>query len=177
MSDGEEKPRIVVRDRRAFARDGSRRETPEAPASSPPEVPSGTSSEPAPKPRPAAAPPSPKLESAGTPSLDGPSLQEEPRFRQLVSLLFSQAAALLEREPRTAGRTSGKTAGETADAAGSEVLAGLQMVIGLFEVLEEKTRGRLAPGDVRLLSQMLYQLRLAYMERARPPAPSRPPSA
>ena len=157
MSDEQKAPRIVVRDRRAFARDGSRREgaeprsRPEEPAvlgnsgaRGAPERPSGREPDAAPASSAGSSPP-----------------KEEPRFKQLVSLLFSQAAVLLEQ-----GSAEG---GKRGDAGGPEVLACLQTVIGLLEVLDEKTRGRLAGGDARLLSQVLYQLRMAYMERARAP--------
>ena len=135
MSEEEKSPRIVVRDRRPFAADGARR----------PGVASRT--------EPGAAAPDP----AGKP-------KEDPRFKQLVSLLFSQAAVLLEQEPEAGGPS-----GAAARAQRAEAMQGLQAVIGLLEVLEEKTRGRLAPSDAHLVSQALYQLRMAYMERAQAP--------
>lgn len=160
MSEEERTPRIVVRDRRAFAADGSRRpdaeprnETPATPPA--PGAESGRSNGFPSEATPAAAEP-------------GATAKEDPRFRQLISLLFSQAAMILEQvsvEPTAAG-------GKPAAAPGperAEALQGLQTVIGLVEVLEEKTRGRLAPGDERLVSQALYQLRIAYMERSQAP--------
>lgn len=167
MSDEEKPPRIVVRDRRAFRSDGSRREGVEPPRSADAGVAAAIRSTdarpPEPSPPPPAVsrkPPSSRPEAAP----EGPSPKEEPRFKQLVSLLFSQAAVLLEQAPEGRKRT-----GKKPPAASPEILAGLQAVIGLLEVLQEKTRGRLAPGDARLLSQVLYQLRMAYMERAGTP--------
>ena len=154
MSEEEPSPRIVVRDRRPFAADGSRRldaePRSEVPPPTPPPTPDpGVAS----RTEPGAAAP----ESAGQP-------REDPRVRQLVSRLFSQAAVLLEQGPEAGGPS-----GAAAEAQRAEALQGLQAVIGLLEVLEEKTRGRLAPNDARLVSQALYQLRMAYMERAQAP--------
>ena len=159
MSQQENAPRIVVRDRRAFAADGSRRTDAEprseTPADSPP---TGT----APKP------------SAGVPAADGvpaapapdpgSAPEEDPRFKQLISLLFSQAAMLLEQTAEGADKP-----GSAGGPQRAEALQGIQTVIGLLEVVEEKTRGRLAAGDARLVSQALYQLRIVYMERAKAP--------
>ena len=151
MSEEEKTPRIVVRDRRAFAPDGSRREDVEPRSESPAAAPSLGSE---PKPAPGA--------SAPTAPAPGPAPEEDPRFKQLVSLLFSQAAVLLEQTAEGSAKS-----GSVTDAQRAEAVQGLQAVIGLLEVVEEKTRGRLAPGDARLVSQALYQLRMAYMERAK----------
>ena len=150
MSEEEKTPRIVVRDRRAFAPDGSRRQDVEPRSESPADTPS---LEPEPKPAPEAA--------AASAPPPGPAPDEDPRFKQLVSLLFSQAAMLLEQTAEGADKPGSATGAQRAEA-----IQGLQAVIGLLEVVEEKTRGRLAPGDARLVSQALYQLRMAYMERA-----------
>ncbi len=156
MNDEEQAPRIVVRDRRAFARDGSRRPDAEPRESLPPEPAS-----PAPKPpAPDRAPP------RGSPTTaDSAAPAEDPRFKQLVSLLFNQAAVLLDQEGATPGNASR-----------TEARQGLQTVIALLEWLEEKTRGQLAPADARLIAQVLYQLRMAWMDRAQPPRrPGQPP--
>ena len=150
MSEEEKTPRIVVRDRRAFASDGSRRAG-APPRSEPPADAPALGSEP--KPAPGA--------STGAAQAQGPAPEEDPRFKQLVSLLFSQAAMLLEQTADGAEKSGSATGAQRAEA-----IQGLQAVIGLLEVVEEKTRGRLAPGDARLVSQALYQLRMAYMERA-----------
>ena len=151
MSEEEKAPRIVVRDRRAFAPDGSRRPDVEPRSDSPPDAPS------------IGAEPKPAAEASTAPApAPGPAPEEDPRFKQLVSLLFSQAAMLLEQTAEGAEKSGSATGAQRAEA-----IQGLQAVIGLLEVVEEKTRGRLAPGDARLVSQALYQLRMAYMERAK----------
>ena len=157
MSEEEKAPRIVVRDRRAFASDGSRRHDAPPPSETPAETPART---------PAAAPalgsePKPAAAASDAAPAPDPEPGEDPRFKQLVSLLFSQAAMLLE---QTAEGT--EKSGPATGAQRAEAIQGLQAVIGLLEVVEEKTRGRLAPGDARLVSQALYQLRMAYMERS-----------
>ena len=153
MSEEDKAPRIVVRDRRAFAPDGSRRQ--DAPPRS--ESPAGATSL-GTEPKPAAE------ASAASAPAPGPAPEEDPRFKQLISLLFSQAAMLLEQTGEGAEKSGAATGAQRAEA-----VQGLQAVIGLLEVVEEKTRGRLAPGDARLVSQALYQLRMAYMERAKSP--------
>ena len=153
MSEEEKPPRIVVRDRRAFAPDGSRRQDAEPRSESPADAPSiGIQQAPGAE---ATAASSPAPETAP---------EEDPRFKQLVSLLFSQAAMLLEQTAEGAEKSGSATGAQRAEA-----IQGLQAVIGLLEVVEEKTRGRLAPGDARLVSQALYQLRMAYMERSQAP--------
>ena len=178
MSQEEAAPRIVVRDRRKFSADGSRRDSAnpapgkegrreerrEEPTGQPTPASDGAAGKPTEMP---ASPPAekPPGEAPSPKAAEAPSPKADPRFRQLVSLLFSQAAVLLEAESRTAAE------GKPPPPTDPETLAGLQTVIGLFEVIEEKTRGRLAPGDASLLSQVLYQLRMAYMERAGTPGP------
>lgn len=159
MREEEKSPRIVVRDRRPFAPDGSRRvdaePRTEAPASAPPSAPGPQAATPAGPGAPAAVDP-------------GDPPQEDHRFKQLVSLLFSQAAMLLDQASEADGKSGSASGPQRAEA-----LQGLQAVIGVLEVLEEKTRGRLAPGDARLVSKALYELRMAYMQRTE--APGQPP--
>ena len=156
MSEQERSPRIVVKDRRTFAPDGSRRADAEPRNETPASTPSLGA-----EPDTSTGAPSGSTGSAADP---GPAPEEDPRFKQLISLLFSQAAMLLEQAPEAGGKS-----GSATDPQRAEALQGLQTVIGLLEVLEEKTRGRLASGDARLVSQALYQLRIAYMEGANAP--------
>jgi len=139
MSNEERDPRIVVRDRRAFNREGERRS--DAPPSSGP------------------APP-PVVE-PGPAKSDEPASADDPRIQKLVTWLFNQAAVMLEQAPSDAKASEAQ-----------EVFAGLQALIDMLEGFQEKTRGRLGPGDERLLDRALYQLRMAFMERRDPPAPA-----
>jgi hypothetical protein len=85
-------------------------------------------------------------ESATTPELD-------PAFSSLVIMLASAAAVHF---------------GDLADAVSGERqpvnLEGAAQMIGLLEMIEAKTRGNLADGELRLLQQVLYELRLRFVE-------------
>lgn len=164
MSDEEGTPRIVVRDRRAFTREGARR-TPD-PASEPAPSPPSTAEEATPTEQPEETsastdpPTSDEVSAPAASSRDSPP--DDPRFRQLANLLFMQAAAALGPRPDETAAPS--------DARRAEILEVLQATIGMLEMLEQKTRGRLSPTDARFLSQVLYQLRMAYVDFSRSPA-------
>jgi hypothetical protein len=153
MSEEEKAPRIVVRDRRAFSADGSRRQDAEPRVESRPAA------------APATAEPRPGTESAAA-SAPGPegAPADDVRIKQLVSLLFSQAAILIEQLDK-----DGAEAGSTADPQRAGQLEGVQTTIGVLEAIQEKTRDRLGPGDAQLVSKALYHLRIAYMERTKAP--------
>ena len=107
MSEEDKAPRIVVRDRRAFASDGSRRKDVEPRSESPADSPSiGT------EPKPAAGVPA-GAGASPTPATDAETT-EDPRFKQLISLLFSQAAMLLEQDRRGVPRSPGPPAARSA---------------------------------------------------------------
>ncbi len=149
MSEEESRPRLVVRDRRSFTRSGERRQPDPAPdEAAPTELGSdeATSTEPGPE--------EPAPDDAGTPA-------DDPRFQQLVHLLHMQAAMLLDGHADE---------GEDAEARRTETLAGLEATIDLLEVIQEKTRDRLGATDERFLSQVLFQLRMAYMRLLQAPA-------
>lgn len=59
---------------------------------------------------------------------------------------------------------SGKTGGPNLDAA--------QQMIDILALLEEKTRGNLSAEERRLLDQILYELRMRYVEARRGGGPS-----
>ena len=50
------------------------------------------------------------------------------------------------------------------DAAGS--LEAARQIISILEMLEEKTRGRRTPEESRILDELLFQLRMGYVQRA-----------
>lgn len=169
MSEEESRPRLVVRDRRSFTRSGERRQPDPAPdEAAPTELGSdeATSTEPGPE-EPASTDPG---SGEGTPAGRGPeepapddagTPADDPRFQQLVHLLHMQAAMLLDRHADE---------GEDAEARRTETLAGLEATIDLLEVIQEKTRDRLGATDERFLSQVLFQLRMAYMRLLQAPA-------
>jgi hypothetical protein len=46
-------------------------------------------------------------------------------------------------------------------------LPGARGIIGLIEILERKTEGRRTPEEDQVLAGLLYELRMAYLARAR----------
>lgn len=50
---------------------------------------------------------------------------------------------------------------------GTTDLPGARSMIGLLEVLERKTEGRRTPEENQVLAGLLYELRMAYLARAR----------
>ena len=47
-------------------------------------------------------------------------------------------------------------------------LAAARSIIGLLEILKEKTEGRRTPDEERVLDGLLYELRMAFVARTRP---------
>jgi hypothetical protein len=133
----EEKKPFAVKDRRHFTAEGDAR--PDAPeaASSEAERPPSVAAAPSPEPEPSAR--------AGEPDLVG-----------LFLSLAAQASALLGMGDDDAG-----VAAPTVD------LAGARGMIGLLEVLERKTKGNRTAEEDQVLDGVLYELRMAYLARAR----------
>ena len=196
MSDDPKPPRIVERDRRRFTPEGQPRRTPAAsePASpapaagSPPPArgaasaapgspPPAPGSPPPPDPAPESFPPSSPPETPAGDEVAAPAPKSDPRLQQLVFLLLHHADLVVraaeEAAPPAEESPDAADAAEGAPppAAGPEVLEGLQSVIGILEMLEEKTRSRLAEDDARMLSRILYQMRMDYIARVGPPGP------
>jgi len=136
---------FTVSDRRHFTAEGQLRDEPEA----------------------GAAPASPKAKApspeATTPG-EGPGEARRgpggpPPKADLSSLVLSlaaQASLLLEGGE---GLPEGMPA--------SEGLAGAQSIISILEMLQDKTEGRRTEGETEVLEGVLYQLRMAYVARAR----------
>ncbi len=151
MTEGEGKPIRVV-DRRMFTPEGELRPgfEPEESAAEPPR--------PAPAPAPPALPP-PHAETAA-PSTDADTeAAGEPRteFARIVSSLATTAYSAL-------GLLSDPAAGPR-----HRDLAIARQMIDWLAVLEQKTRGNLSFEESDLLSRVLYELRLAYVEVGRAP--------
>jgi Domain of unknown function (DUF1844) len=100
----------------------------------------------------------PELEpKAAAPSDEEPS-PHEPDLVGLLLSLAAQASALL-----------GMGEGEEDEQGGPPHvdLAGARGLIGLLEVLERKTKGNRTPEEDQVLTGILYELRMAYLARAR----------
>lgn len=69
-------------------------------------------------------------------------------FASFLMSLAAQAGALLEDEARAG-------------------LEGARQIISILEMLAEKTEGRRTPDEDRILERLLYELRMAYVERVR----------
>lgn len=162
MSEGEGKPIRVV-DRRMFTPEGELRpgfEPEEAVAEAPrAEAPRAKAPQ-AETPR-APAPPAPEGEApADAPSASSePEVSAEPRseFARIVSSLATTAYSAL-------GLLSDPAAGPR-----HRDLAVARQMIDWLAILEQKTRGNLSFEESDLLSRVLYELRLAYVEVGRAP--------
>jgi len=153
MSESEEKP-FTVNDRRKLTPEGQVREEPEGAAAGPGPT-AGTE-------------PTAGHDEAATGHTEGAAAGEArpPRppagpveFSQFLLSLGAQAGALL----------SGAAAEEGIGA--EEALAHAQSIIAILEMLEDKTRGRRTPDEDRLLEELLFQLRMAYVQKRRAEAP------
>jgi hypothetical protein len=58
---------------------------------------------------------------------------------------------------------------------GTANLAAAQQIIDILTLLEHKTRGNLTAEERQLLEQLLYELRMRYVEASKSPAESEPP--
>jgi hypothetical protein len=72
-------------------------------------------------------------------------------FIGLLVSLATQASYLMSPEPGS----------------GAPDMAGSRAIIGLLEVLKEKTEGRRTPDEDRVLGGLLYELRMAFVARNR----------
>jgi hypothetical protein len=127
-----------VVDRRSFSEDGTRREGPEK-----------ETSEKLPEPR----VPAPAPSAANT--VGEPEEYLEPEgsgFETLVSYLSTTAMFQL-----------GVLPGPSGERIPSDMVSA-RRTIDLLEVLQEKTRGNLTPAESRFLEEVLYELRLSYVE-------------
>ena len=154
MTEGESKPIRVV-DRRMFTPEGELRPGFE------PEESVAEPARPAPKP-PAPSPATPAAPAAtaedAAPPVDAePEAAGEPRgeFARMVSSLATTAYSAL-------GLLSDPAAGPR-----HRDLAIARQMIDWLAVLEQKTRGNLSFEESDLLSRVLYELRLAYVEVGR----------
>ena len=156
MAEREEKPIRVV-DRRMFTPEGELR-----PGFEPEEPAADITSPPAPPPPP--RPVSPAAEAAPPPAAEAPAPPQteagaEPRgeFARIVSSLATTAYSAL-----------GLLADPAAGPKHRDLTVARQMIDWLA-VLEQKTRGNLSFEESDLLSRVLYELRLAYVEVGRAP--------
>ena len=151
MSD--DKKTFTVNDRRHFTPEGRARET-EPAFEPPPRAPSG---DPGTGSAPSAAPPGgdPRdLDAAGDP--EGADLPPFPAdFLGLIGSLATQATVLLAGDP------------ETRQPPAPPELEAVRSIIGLLDVLHEKTANNRNPQEDRVLDAVRYELKMAYVARTR----------
>ncbi len=165
MADEKEDSGFKVVDRRPFAADGSARSEP-APAT--------------------AEPASQQTSEAARPAASGPASPADQAGTESARAEFEESAALESREDF--GMEGGAEAGDysgfetlvsylgttamfqmglVAGPGGQRIPADLinaRNTIDMIEVLERKTQGNLTPDESRLLEDVLYELRMAYVE-------------
>jgi len=139
----EEKKGFTVKDRRLFTSEGELRSTEdvEPAAAEPAAVPPAA---PAPVAAPPTAPPAAAPEVITGPRVSAPG---DVDFASFVMSLAAQAGSLLD--------------GDAAE------LQGAREMISILEMLADKTEGRRTAEETRVLQGVLFELRTAYVERAR----------
>jgi hypothetical protein len=142
MSQGDKS--FTVSDRRHFTPDGRSRD----------EAEEGLASEPAGGTGTAASPTAPRVAAgSGTAGDAGPAIGGTDFSRFLIGLA-AQAGALLSSE--------GPERSE-----GEDALEAARSVISILEMLREKTEGRRTEPEQALLEGLLFELRMAYVEKKR----------
>ncbi len=148
QSDESEKP-FTVSDRRHFTPEGRARDAEDAGASE--TTGEKTPSEPGPAEAHHEEPHAePQTDAGSRRAAAGPA-----DFSGFVMGLAAQAGTLL----------SGQGLPEGIDA--GEALEGARSVIAILEMLKEKTSGNLSEPEAGLLDEVLFQLRMAYVEKTR----------
>jgi Domain of unknown function (DUF1844) len=149
----EERSSFKVVDRRPFATDGSVRDQPDESASAPTKVERPGTRAPADAPEPLIEVESPE-EGFETALDDLGDSEQAPLsgFDTLVSYLGTTAMFQL-----------GLMAGPTGERIPAD-LANARQTITMLEVLDQKTQGNLTQDESRLLEEILYELRMAYVE-------------
>lgn len=154
MNDKEEKEqggeqgqtRFKVSDRRMFTPEGELREP------VPAEEAAQERQEPQVPPAASAPPPGPR---AGERSPSGARADEEVNFSSFLISLATSAMVHLGEIPDPASRRRMEN-----------LEAGKQM-IDILSILQEKTRGNLDPDEAHLLENLLYELRMKYLSKAK----------
>jgi hypothetical protein len=165
---------FTVKDRRHFTPEGRVREDSEPPEAAEDSVPQSPPDPPTPEEAPERPAPPAEAQEEGRPSsspagaeADHESSSEPPSdapeardagpadFSQFLFSLGAQAGMFL----------SGQGLPEGTDA--GEALAGARSIISILEMLKDKTEGRRTPREDEILESLLYELRMAYVERSR----------
>jgi hypothetical protein len=141
----EDKKPFTVSDRRHFDSEGRSRTDLAAEREAGSEEPKRTSATDA---------PSPSASSPSSSPADATDHGASPRPAQLAELFITLQA-------------QGNLLLAGAEEGGPPDLDGARWVVSVLEMLKEKTAGRRTPEEDRVLDAVLYQLRMAYVERTR----------
>ena len=176
----DEDPQIKVTDKRMFTPDGRLREeysfleraedsepsTPTADASASPVAPPSTP-EPAPRPEPETPvpPPAAPPPAAAPPEPHAPS-EERPRRPDMAEFSGPQSVGVLDLVAMLA-ETAAVYLGDAQlpDGSTGEHLEMARVHIDLLEVLRQKTAGNLSPQESAALEDVLYRLRVRYVQK------------
>ncbi len=159
MSESDEKP-FSVSDRRHFTPEGRPREEQGDTEAAGPETSAAR--------EPTSMPPEPAEAAAGEPSAERTAEPSGERtrpgrppgpvdFRAFVMSLGAQAGLLLS--------GGGEAGAEGLDE--DSALDGARQIIDILDMLQDKTQGRRTEQESRVLEDLLFQLRMAYVERSR----------
>lgn len=96
--------------------------------------------------------PGPSRPEAAQPRDEATEYPSGAQFEELVALLAQTTVTFLQQATRPEAR--------------SESLEQAQLYLDLLGILEEKTRGNLAPGEKAMIEDALRQLRLAFAQRS-----------
>lgn len=138
----EESKSFTVRDRRHFTPDGQAREVEEE-VTSPPQTAAGLTS-------PTPSQTNSELRESGPVSAGGEAAVD---FGQFLVSIGAQGALVLSGQVESLSREEG--------------LAEARSLIGVLEMLKDKTEGRRTPRENDVLEGVLYELRMSYVARAR----------
>lgn len=142
MADQGEERGFKVVDRRSFDRDGADRKAEEAPADdSGPQGPAGEAQ--------------PNDEACGDPAAFANEPLPELDFVTFILSLHNSAACLLGHAPYP----------DTGQCAANLPMA--KQTIDIIGMLQEKTKGNLSGEEERIVSEVLYDLRMAYVQAVR----------
>ena len=101
----------------------------------------------------------PEREVARSPEPPGPGNDAAAELSHFLLGLAAQAGQLISGQELPEGTTP------------EQALSGARSIIAILEMLKDKTEGRRTSEEDALLAELLFQLRMAYVERARAVAP------
>jgi len=143
MAAEEEERGFVIKDRRAsYDEDGAEE------AASEPETAATQEA--------ASAPPPPPSDTASGPEAKAPTQPRELTFQSFIYSLASSALMLLGGEAKEGSEPKPPNLQQASE------------IIEILTLLQEKTKGNLTAEEESLLKDMLYTLRITYVERATP---------